>query len=194
MAREVLLLLGFQASYGYVYQQLALLVAAVMVGMALGSWWGLRHVGSDRQPDGRWARLLAIQIFAAASPLLLVAFLQACSAISNSATLLLMSDFVFPIAAVVCGFLGGYQFPLASSLFFGYENDRTPNMGSVYAIDLIGACLGAVLMSTYCVPVLGFLKTSVLISILNIAAAGLALIAGSKATTALVSRYQAASH
>ena len=49
MALEVLLLLGFQAIYGYVYQQLALLVAAVMMGMALGSWLGLakRLAGRD---------------------------------------------------------------------------------------------------------------------------------------------------
>ena len=53
MALEVLLLLGFQAIYGYVYQQLALLVAAVMMGMALGSWLGLRSVGQTRRDQLR---------------------------------------------------------------------------------------------------------------------------------------------
>jgi len=36
---EVLLLLGFQALYGYVYQQLAVLVALFMVGMAVERGW-----------------------------------------------------------------------------------------------------------------------------------------------------------
>ena len=40
---EVLLLLGFQALYGYVYQQLAILVALFMVGMAGGAWLALRE-------------------------------------------------------------------------------------------------------------------------------------------------------
>jgi len=39
---EMLLLLAFQAIYGYVYQQLAVIIAAFMAGMALGSWLALR--------------------------------------------------------------------------------------------------------------------------------------------------------
>ena len=39
---EILLLLGFQALYGYVYHELTVLVALFMVGMALGAWWALR--------------------------------------------------------------------------------------------------------------------------------------------------------
>src|SRR5208337_3189649 len=39
---EVLLLLGFQALYGYVYQQLSVLVAVFMVGMAAGAWLALK--------------------------------------------------------------------------------------------------------------------------------------------------------
>ena len=194
MTLEVLLLLGFQAIYGYVYQQLALLVAAVMVGMALGSWWGLRHVITDRATNSRWIRLSGIQMFAAASPLSLFFFLQACSKIGNPATLSVVSYVVFPIAALLCGFLGGNQFPLASSLFYGHEEDGILNMGLVYAIDLAGACLGAILISTYCVPVLGFLKTSLLISILNIGVAALVLIAGSAEKVLQASQHQAASH
>ena len=194
LALEVLLLLGFQAIYGYVYQQLALLVAAVMVGMALGTWWTLRRVSTDPPPSDYWRRLSAIQMFAAAAPVLIFALLEVCSMISDPATLILVSYVVFPMFAVFCGFLGGYQFPLASRVFYGDENDGAPNMGSVYAIELAGACLGAVLISTYCVPVLGFLKTSLLISILNMAAAALSLIAGSAETVAQVPQHQAASH
>ena len=39
---EILLLLGFQALYGYVYHELTILVALFMVGVALGAWWALR--------------------------------------------------------------------------------------------------------------------------------------------------------
>ena len=38
MALQILLLLGFQSVYGYVYSQLALLVGLFMAGIAMGSW------------------------------------------------------------------------------------------------------------------------------------------------------------
>ena len=46
---EMLLLLAFQAIYGYVYQQLAIIIAGFMLGMTLGSRWGLHAAGpADR--------------------------------------------------------------------------------------------------------------------------------------------------
>src|ERR1039457_6621111 len=47
---EMLLLLAFQAVYGYVYQQLAVVIAAFMAGMALGSWLGMVGQAADCQP------------------------------------------------------------------------------------------------------------------------------------------------
>ena len=120
MALEVLLLLGFQAIYGYVYQQLAVLVAAVMMGMALGSWLGLRRISRTRQElDPVTLRAVAaLQVAAAVSPLLLYGFLLACAQSSSLIALLVVGDVLFPLAGVLCGMLGGYQFPLASRLFF----------------------------------------------------------------------------
>ena len=44
MALQIFLLLLFQSVYGYVYHQLAVLIAMFMAGIALGSWLGIRHV------------------------------------------------------------------------------------------------------------------------------------------------------
>ncbi|MGD0580817.1 MAG: fused MFS/spermidine synthase, partial [Bryobacteraceae bacterium] len=63
IALEILLLLGFQAVYGYVYQQLALLTASFMAGMAAGSWLALRL----RRGPG----LATLQCVAAAAPVLM---------------------------------------------------------------------------------------------------------------------------
>ena len=55
---EMLLLLGFQALYGYVYQQLSILVALFMVGMATGAWLALKsgtpRRGGSRTPLRLW--------------------------------------------------------------------------------------------------------------------------------------------
>ncbi len=97
---EMLLLLAFQAVYGYVYQQLAVLIAAFMAGMALGSWLELRRAAHGGM------RVLAItQVLAAAAPLLLLGLFEAIGR-ANSTLTLLASQIAFPALALVSGMLG----------------------------------------------------------------------------------------
>jgi len=145
--------------------------------MALGSWLGLRSLGREAPNDLAWRQLPVIQIIAALSPLLLCGFLLASSQLTRHTVLILVSYLAFPIVALLCGVLGGYQFPLASHLLFVDASASGENTGLVYAIDLAGACLGAVLLSAYLVPIYGFLKTGALISVLNAAVAALAITA-----------------
>ena len=181
MALEVLLLLGFQAVYGYVYRQLAVLISVVMMGMALGSWLGLRRIAREESAGQRvtFRVVAAIQVLAALAPFVLYGFFLLCGQ-SNSPTGLLMSaDVLFPIAGLLCGMLGGYQFPLASSLYFAGQKAKPGNTGTLYAVDLLGACVGAIVLCAYFIPVFGFLKTGVLILVLNLAMAVVAFTAAS---------------
>ena len=57
---------------------------------------------------------------------------------------------------MLCGALGGYQFRVASRIFFAAGKGRNP--GAPYALDLAGSCAGAVLFSVYFIPVFGFLE------------------------------------
>jgi spermidine synthase len=149
---EMLLLLAFQAIYGYVYQQLAVIIAAFMAGMALGSWLALRA------PAKRGIRTLVfLQVGAAIAPLLLCAVFEA------------VSPTAFAVLALGCGMLGGYEFPVASRIFCA----RNP--GTLYALDLAGSCVGAVLFSVYLIPVFGFLRTAVLASMVSLAPAVMAV-------------------
>lgn len=185
MALEVLLLLGFQAIYGYVYQQLAMVIAAFMVGMAAGSWLAL---GGPAQPmaagrqGGDTFTLAWLQVLISVSPLLLSAVFAACAGITRPLGLWLVSQVLFPILSVLCGLLGGYQFPIASRVFFGNTGQGSRGAGTLYALDLVGACIGAVGLSAYWVPVFGFLRTAELIAVVNLAPAGLAFLsmAGAK--------------
>ena len=47
-------------------------------------------------------------------------------------------------------------------------------MGTLYAIDLLGGCAGALLLSSYLIPVFGFWKTAWLSAAVNLAPALLA--------------------
>jgi spermidine synthase len=177
MALELLLLLGFQAIYGYVYHQLAIVIATFMAGMALGSWRAL--AGRSRlEPLGGGADRLALgwtQIALGAAPLLLYLLLVQFARIENATQLFVVSQIVFPALALACGALGGYQFPIASRVFFG--RSESGGAGALYALDLAGACVGAIVLSTYVVPVFGFLRTVLLAALLNLAPAGSAFTA-----------------
>jgi spermidine synthase len=168
---EMLLLLAFQAVYGYVYQQLAMLIAAFMAGMALGSWLGMRRTA----PGGR--RVLAItQVLAALAPLVLLGLCAAMGQASGTAGLA-ARQLAFPALALGSGMLGGYEFAVASRIFFGGTQAGAPahRPGTLYALDLAGSCLGAVLFSAWFVPVFGFLKTALLSAMVSLAAAAMAM-------------------
>ena len=157
---EVLLLLGFQALYGYVYQQLSILVAVFMVGMAAGAWLALNKVralpaqcnpvpasldpkmsaGTRRAWQFEFLRLALLQLLAALSPLLLYALFVLLGGVRSLAALLTISHMVFPVLALIAGLMGGYQFPLASRIYFARSDNSKRNPGMLYALDLLGAC------------------------------------------------------
>ncbi|HVO80893.1 MAG TPA: fused MFS/spermidine synthase [Terriglobales bacterium] len=162
---EVLLLLGFQAVYGYVYHQLAIVIAFFMVGMALGSWWSLRRVHAS-QLNREMLTLAGLQFVAAASPLVLYLLFVPLSGTRSPISLTLVSQVLFPVLALLSGLLGGYQFPFASEVFFAGSN--AAGLGTLYAVDLLGACLGALAVSALLLPVFGFLRSAILIAAVNL--------------------------
>jgi spermidine synthase len=166
MALEVLLLLGFQAIYGYVYHQLAIIIAAFMAGMALGSWSSLRQPASG----GDMKTLAWLQVLGAALPLLAYGLFAWFAQFKSGPGLILVSKLVFPALAVGCGLVGGYQFPIASRVFFQNRREAR-SVGTVYALDLLGACAGALLPSIYLIPVFGLLRTALLILMVDLAVA-----------------------
>jgi spermidine synthase len=170
---EIMLLLGFQAIYGYVYLQLAILIAAFMAGMAAGSGWALRRrAGSSERKSLRQQALILtlLQASVAVSPLLLYALFVWMAQTKTAQGALVVSEVVFPALALLCGLLGGYQFPVASGLFFFNSGRQSPGYGALYALDLVGACAGAVVLSVYWIPVFGFLRTAWLIAVVNLSA------------------------
>ncbi len=170
IALEMFLLLGFQALYGYVYQQLAIVIGAFMAGMSVGSWGSVRE--SPRQ-DTAWKQvrvMIVVQLAAALSPLLLYTIFLALNEWPASVGML-TTNMVIPLLAFLAGALGGFQFPLASGLYFAGSQGQARGAGSLYALDLLGACVAALLVSSYLVPVFGFLNTAALLAILNLGSA-----------------------
>jgi len=178
---EVLLLLGFQAIYGYVYHRLALLIALFMSGMALGSWYRLRQAGRSQDAGalhGRLMRLAFLQFLVALSPILLYGFLRLFASVRNMNALVLASGLLFPVVGLFAGALGGYEFALASEVFFTKAKVGRPGMGMLYGLDLIGACVGALLLSAFLIPLFGFFQAAVFTAAADLVPALLAARAG----------------
>jgi spermidine synthase len=183
MGLEVLLLLGFQAIYGYVYQQLAIVIATFMVGMAAGAWLASRGRGDPPASSpgapvlcSEMRRLAALQAVAVAAPLLLYGLFTWFARAASSVALFAVSQGGFPALALISGMLGGYQFPLASRVYFARQDAASCSPGTLYGSDLLGACVGALVLSVYLFPVFGFLRTALLMGVVNLAPFALALV------------------
>jgi spermidine synthase len=164
MALQIFLFLGFQAVYGYVYTELAILIGLFMAGIALGSWLGMRRETANRS----WILAAAQLLLALAAPALLLA-VGAIGGFSSRTATWLAAQIVFPALAALAGLLGGFQFITAAGIFLrGRGQDA--GFGLLYAIDLLGGCVGALALSTFLIPVFGFWRTAWLVVAINMAA------------------------
>jgi spermidine synthase len=180
MALQIFVLLAFQSIYGYVYHQLAILIGLYMAGMALGSWLGIRYTPDDNRAPCR--ALVATQFLLAISAPALVLVCSLLAKVPGSVAAWLAAQCVFPALAALCGALGGYQYAIAARIYFPNSSDRA-KLGALYALDLLGGCAGALLLSAYLVPVYGFWKTAWLAAAINLAPALLAMSAALRART-----------
>ncbi|MGB8011624.1 MAG: fused MFS/spermidine synthase [Terriglobales bacterium] len=179
MALQIFLLLAFQSVYGYVYHQLTILIAMCMAGIAFGSWLGIRRIRSSGSSTGRppFQTMATTQFLLALSAPALIFVFSLLSKISGTAATWLSAQLAFPALAGLCGMLSGYQFPVATEIYLNKEDDSSARsrLGTLYAIDLLGGCAGALLLSSYLIPVFGFWKTAWLSAAVNLAPALLAV-------------------
>jgi spermidine synthase len=173
MALQFFLLLGFQAVYGYVYTELSILIGLFMAGIALGSWLAMcGNNSSDAVAEHPW-RLTEAQLqLALAAPALLIV-VSLIGNFTSAAAMWIAAQIIFPALAALAGLLGGYQFVVAARIFLRGRGEHS-RLGVLYAIDLLGGCLGALALSTFLIPLFGFWRTAWLAVAINAAAVLLA--------------------
>ena len=161
---EVVLILGFQVLYGYVYQQLAVIVAGYMVGLALGSWLA---VSKNIKDERAFPLFRLCQLGMVFYPLLIAGIFYVLHNAPIQSQALWMG-WLFPLLTAGAGFIGGYQFPLANRLYLRHNRSIHRVAGLLYGSDLLGSSAGAILVSTFIIPLLGIYPTLLLLSFLNI--------------------------
>lgn len=166
LALEILLLLGFQAIYGYVYHRLSLIVAFFMVGLTVGSWGAIRFFCPARR-GLQLTLLFWLQMTAAVSSIFVCALLAVFAGIEHNSVLLFVSTVVFPCLAFLTGLMGGFQFPLVSTLYFSGKKNGQGNRGLIYGLDILGACSASLLLSIVFFPLYGLFPSSLIIAAIN---------------------------
>ncbi len=173
MVLQLLVLLAFESIYGYVYHQLAILLGMFMAGIAIGTRIGLHLTReNDHKKAPRAMTITQVLLLVAAPTLLLVITLL--SHVSNSPGMLVAAQLAFPALALLCGLLGGLQFSITSRVYLR-DGQSPKGLGFLYALDLLGGCVGALLLSSYLIPVFGFWNTAWLSAVVNLPAVFLAV-------------------
>jgi spermidine synthase len=172
MSTQLLILTGFQVRLGSLYEEAGVLITVFMLGLAGGAAWeGTRKDGTH------WRRWMAILILWALLPM----------AIRWAADIPWTVGIVFHLLSLAAGILTGAMFILLVRVIHpaGSSCDPTAlvkNAGRVYSLDLVGAGLGAALLSPLLFPVLGMRGTCSWLVLSNAAVAAMFLMARGKTT------------
>ena len=158
MAFELTLIYLFQSAFGDLYDRLAWVITAFMAGLGAGTWAVL---GLKKIPE-RFA-LAALHIVNTVFFFLLI---QVCARVFSGISFPGEKyQLIFFGMAFFSGFVAGAVFPIANRFFLTRGGGE--HFGSVYAADLWGSALGALLTAGFLVPIWGVLETLLLLGALN---------------------------
>lgn len=159
---EILMILGFQVVFGVAYGWVAMIVTAFMVGLALGA----RLVPADRVG---MRTFVVIQVCVVLVPVVMWLMVIQSRALMGFPPW--VGGVLFGIGAMVAGGLGGAQFPVATALLVNRDGSKKSSArigGGLYALDLLGSSLGALVISAFVVPLWGLGGAFVLLGLLNV--------------------------
>ncbi len=168
MLLQVALLFSFQSIYGFVYEMVGLIIALFMAGLGLGTAAAYKYVQDKDNINTLAVLQLSMALLAG-----LIALGLPLAAGLESASLLFA---LFCALTLLAGLLNGLDFPLATACLQTLHKKPEKSAGLVYGLELIGACLGAVLGTALLAPIHGIVACSILACIGNGAAFMLLLI------------------
>ncbi len=170
-ALEVVLLLAFEVFFGALYYQVGLIITVFMLGLVIGAalvgrWlvgWQRRHL---------LGLAAGVATVAAGLPLALLALERLEGPAAPAA-----QTIAIPLLTLLLAVLVGMEFPLAARVEF---HDPAATSARLYTADYAGGALGALLVSTLLIPVLGVFAVCFLTAGLNLLAVGRMLGAGGR--------------
>jgi spermidine synthase len=157
MALQMLLLLGFQAIFGYLYYYQVIIIAGFMMGAAMGSYVARKFEATETRK--LFGRFTILQVCIIILPFLVLGNLWIAKSWEGN------TKHILALCALICGFAGGMQYSLGAECLKG---PLVKKGGGLYALDLAGSALGALLSGVIIIPLLGFGVTAILLSFIGI--------------------------
>lgn len=175
MVLEISLLFAYQVVAGYVYEKVALMVVAFMLGLAVAARFSTRFAGAN-PPEKCLSRISLTEGMVIAITLL-SPFLALGIAKIHPFLPEVASELAFAALIALSGVLAGYMFPLASAVVAGYAGDVKRAAGLLYAADLVGGTFGALAVSIVWLPIYGFFGACFVAALLNLPVLAFVLVA-----------------
>ena len=158
MSAEVMVIYGFQVFYGNLYYKIAWIISAFMAATALGALLG------NKNQCAKFNKLVKLHLVIGAYFVLWFLLMRIAAQFQW-----LPSPDIWIIFGAGIGMLIGYEFSCANILLFsGQRRMDKSRIGTIYAADLIGSCLGALGVSVFMIPAYGIYKTLLFLIVINV--------------------------
>jgi spermidine synthase len=168
MGVDIVLVLAFQSFYGYIYHWIGLLITAFMIGLTGGGIWMMRKVKQGIKEEKGF---LALELSLVLYTIVLLAVLFLLYQFQEYTVIFSATQFILLGLNMLCGWLVGAEFPLATAIYLKSTSHYTQTAGIIYAADLIGSWIGALLVTLALIPLFGIMKTCLLMLCINICSA-----------------------
>lgn len=165
MGLEIILLYGFQNLFGSLYQNIALVTALFMFGLAMGSWVVKRSLANIKSLKFYFILLEMLAVFIALClPFSLKMFGHLILLLRSQALL----QSIYLVIVLIVGALTGAVFPLAGKGMLDSGARLIKSASRVDAADHAGACVSAFFMGTFFIPVLAINGAVVIVAAINL--------------------------
>lgn len=170
---SIILVFSFQILYGYLYHKMGILISAFMLGLALGGYYMNYRMERIKENFKVLKKIETLIIsYSFFLPFILMLLFTYSQEVSP------FTEFLLYLLNCNTGFLVGLQFPLASRIYLAKEKRVGKSAGILYASDLLGAVMGAILVATFFIPLYGIIITCFLVFFLKIVSLGVLRIWG----------------
>jgi len=165
MGLTLIMILSFQAIFGYVYFWIGMIISSFMLGMAIGGIISIR-MWVQRKNSQRILLMTELGLLVYLFLVLLVFF----QLHQTTASMIIYN--ILPVLILIITGLGGVvigsQFPLAGQIFKEKDANLIKAAGTIYSLDLLGAWSAGIIVSLFLVPILGMTDTLLVFLIINI--------------------------
>ena len=168
MVLQVIFLLSFQIMAGFVYRQLALIIAFFMTGLAVGAGWISRLNSSSSRTVAARKRFIRVQTLVCGLPLGLLVLLPLIQEELRYLLSPVALGCLFSGLSLMTGILGGVHFALAVAVMAGTGVVPEKIGGGFYALDLAGAATGVLMATLFIIPIYGIVNTLIFLSAISV--------------------------